>query len=278
MRKHGFIAVETKAARSFWVQQGGLLPGVFLLLLLLTPTVVLAFGASGCGAGECRDCHSLDAQEAFKLLPPGVDKVNSVTFSEVGGLWRVEGEAKGNPFSVYIDFSKQYIVAGNIIRIKDGANIGHKVEVEQIPMTGAITLGAVSAPVVLHVFTDVRCSHCKTLHQNLEVLVESTPEVKVQIHLLPIMMDRELAAALGCSNSTRMLRAAYDSQDSSSLMSKLAPCDITGVEEVEAFARKWQLNSTPSMVFPDGQVVRGSHPLEVIKEMLQPFIPQAQNP
>lgn len=278
MSKHGFAPLRMWVARKCRAQQARLITGGFLLLLLLAPTAVLAFGQGGCGAGECRDCHSLDAQEALKLLPPGADTINSVNFSEVGGLWRVEGTAQGKPFSVYIDFSKQYIIAGNIIRIKDGANMGHKVGVAEIPVASAITLGAASAPVVLHVFTDVRCSHCKTLHQDLEALVESTPEVQVQILLLPIMMDRELAAALGCSNSAQMLRAAYASGGNIDLMDKLAPCDSTGVKAVEAFARKWQLNSTPSMILPDGQVVRGARPLEVLKQMLQPFIAKAQRP
>ncbi|MDD2558109.1 MAG: DsbC family protein [Desulfuromonadaceae bacterium] len=274
MHSIGFTAIKMKVAHSLWIQQGRLVSGVFLLFLVCMPTVVLAFGEGGCGAGECRDCHSLDAQEALKLLPPGADKINSVNFSEVGGLWRVDGEAQGSPFSVYIDFSKKYIIAGNVIRIKDGANIDHRVDVEQIPTAGAITLGAASAPVVLHVFTDVRCSYCKILHQDLEKLVATTPEIKVQIHLLPIMMDKKLAAALGCSNSAQMLRAAYDSQGDTNLMEKLAPCDSTGVDAIETFARKWKLNSTPSMVLPDGQVVRGARPLETLKQMLQPFIPQ----
>lgn len=63
----------------------------FLLLgclVLALPGVVMAFGESGCGAGECRDCHSLTAEEAMKLLPPGADKVNAVDFSEVGPVAR----------------------------------------------------------------------------------------------------------------------------------------------------------------------------------------------
>ncbi len=264
----------TSIRSSYLIQHRRLVFGVFMLLLLV-PTVVMAFAEGGCGAGECRDCHSLDAQEALKLLPPGADKITSVDFSEVGGLWRVNGEAQGSPFSVYIDFSKQYIIAGNIIRIKDGANIGHKIDVAEIPTAGSITLGVDSAPVTLHVFTDVRCSHCKTLHLNLETLVADIPEVKVQVHLLPIMMDKKLAASLGCSNSAQMLRAAYDSHGNISLMDKLPPCDDTAVKAVEAFARKRQLNSTPSIILPDGQVVRGARPLEALKAMVQPFIPKA---
>jgi thiol:disulfide interchange protein DsbC len=249
--------------------------GALLLLCFLglsLPGEVMAFGESGCGAGECRDCHSLTAEEAMKILPPGADKINAVDFSEVGGLWRVEGEAQGKKFNIYIDFSKQYLIAGNVIRIKDGADVSHKVDVSEIPADGGITLGNTEAPVRLHVFSDVRCSHCETLHRNLETLVRENSKVQVVVHLLPLMMEKELAAALGCSDSAEMLRIAYSSQGKDSKLDDLAPCAHTDVDAVIDFARKWQLTSTPSIILPDGQVVRGSRPLERIKQMLEPFL------
>ncbi|MFO7831989.1 MAG: thioredoxin domain-containing protein [Desulfuromonadaceae bacterium] len=256
-----------------------LVPRALFGMLMLTffwgltlPGIVLAFGESGCGAGECRDCHSLNAEEAMKLLPPGADKVNDVDFSEVGGLWRVEGEAQGKKFNVYIDFSKQYLIAGNIIRIKDGTDVSHKVDVSEIPSAGGISLGNPEASVRLHVFSDVRCSHCETLHQNLETLTEQNSQVQVVVHLLPLMMDKELAAALGCSNSADMLHAAYASRGEGSQLDGLEPCAHTDVDAVIDFARKWQLNSTPAMILPDGQVVRGSRSLERLEQMLQPFL------
>jgi len=266
--------MQKKPAPGLVAGPGSVLHALLLLcfLGLALPGVVLAFGESGCGAGECRDCHSLSAEEAMKLLPPGADKINTVEFSEVGGLWRVEGEARGKTFNVYIDFSKQYMIAGNIIRIKDGADVSHKVNVSEIPEAGGIILGNPEAPVRLHVFSDVRCPHCKTLHQNLEALVERNSKVQVVVHLLPVMMDKELAAALGCSNSADMLRAAFDSQGEGRALDKLEPCAHADVEEVINFARKWQLNSTPSMILPDGQVVRGSHPLKKLEQMLKPFL------
>lgn len=246
---------------------------LFLCFLgLALPGVIFAFGESGCGAGECRDCHSLSAEEAMKLLPPGADKINAVDFSEVGGLWRVEGEAQGEKFNVYIDFSKQYIIAGNVIRIKDGADVSHKVDVNEIPTEGGIILGNPEAPVRIHVFSDVRCSHCETLHQSLETLVERNKQVQVVVYLLPVMMEKELAAALGCSKSADMLRAAYASRGEGDELNKLEPCTHTEVEAIIDFARKWQLRSTPTMILPDGQVIRGSHPLERIEQMLEPFL------
>lgn len=264
---------EQTATQLKWIP--GMISRIFMLLCfmgLALPGVVLAFGESGCGAGECRDCHSLSTEEALKLLPPGADKVNTVDFSEVGGLWRVEGEAKGKKFTLYIDFSKQFLIAGNVIRIKDGADLSHKVDVSKIPQAGSIVLGNSQAPVSVHVFSDVRCSHCKTLHTNLETLVGENRKVKVVVHLLPLMMDKELAAALGCSNSAQMLSVAYASGGNDSKLDVLEPCAQTDVDAVIDFARKWQINSTPSIILPDGQVVRGSRPLEDIQRMLKPFM------
>jgi protein-disulfide isomerase len=85
-------------------------------------------------------------------------------------------------------------------------------------------------------------------------------------------MDKELAAALGCSNSADMLQAAYASNGEGSALDKLEPCAHTDVDALIDFARKWQLSSTPTMILPDGQVVRGSRPLKKLEQMLEPFL------
>ena len=63
---------------------------VFALLLMTTP--VFSFGGSGdgCGAGDCRDCHSLDVKEAKSILGNGIDTVHKVEFAEMPGLFVVD--------------------------------------------------------------------------------------------------------------------------------------------------------------------------------------------
>ena len=62
------------------------------LLLLFAVPAAHAFTGEGCGSGVCTDCHSLTRDEAVKILGGGVDNVLSVGISPVGGLWEVAVE------------------------------------------------------------------------------------------------------------------------------------------------------------------------------------------
>ena len=92
-------------------------------LLLAGALPAGAFTADGCGAGSCASCHSLDQKEAAKILGELVDKVNKVEFAEIPGMWLVEVEKGPNKVPVYIDFSKKYLVSGNVIRLDDRENV-----------------------------------------------------------------------------------------------------------------------------------------------------------
>ncbi len=89
---------------------------VFAVSLLLAAGGAHAFEKGGCGGGACTDCHSLTKEEAGKILAGTVDKVLSVELSPVGGLWVVGIEKDGNKWPVYIDFSKKFLINGQVIR------------------------------------------------------------------------------------------------------------------------------------------------------------------
>src|SRR3990172_10684430 len=82
-----------------------------------------AFMKEGCQSGECRDCQRLTLEEAGKMLNGAVDNVLGVEESVVGGLWVVDIEKGGRRGPVYIDFSKQYLVSGQIIKLATRENI-----------------------------------------------------------------------------------------------------------------------------------------------------------
>lgn len=243
-------------------------PIAALLLILATPAVLLAFGDQGCGAGACTDCHSLTPEQAKALLPPGVDQIHRVVPAEVGGLWQIEGESQGQRFAVWVDFSGHYLIAGNIIRLKDGADISKRVELAELQALPAVRLGAAAAPVVVEVLTDVHCQHCRTLHQQMQQVVQQRPEVAFRIHLLPLMMTSAEAAALQQANSLEALERAYRQEEM-----ELPSADTAAVEALKDYARRWQLRGTPALVLPDGLVLSGARPAARLIEALQPFLP-----
>lgn len=243
---------------------------LWMVFFCLLPGLCFAFGGEGCGAGECRDCHSLTVEEAFSLLPPGLDKVNSVKFSEIGGLWEVEGQAQGKTFNLYIDFSKQYLVTGKMLRLRDGAEVSRTVAVAEIATDSSLLIGRADAPVKAFVFTDVQCGHCRRLHGEMQQVVELHPEFAFYVKLLPVMMSKELAADILCSGSVQVLNDAF-----AGLPVAKGQCDTTAVEETLAFAQKSAIGSTPTMVLPDGKVLMGARPAPALVQALSAYLPAA---
>jgi thiol:disulfide interchange protein DsbC len=240
---------------------------ILVLCFCLLPVSSFAFGGAGCGAGECSDCHSLTNDEAFKLLPPGADGVNSVEFSEVGGLWEVKGQAREQMFTVYIDYSKQYLIAGNILRISDGVDISRNVDVEELNPEGAFLVGDGNAPVQVYIFTDPKCGHCRKLHHELYKVVEQLPQVAFRVKLMALMTDIKTINSIVCSGSIQVLEDAMASKPVAELS-----CDSHVTAATMAFAKRWNIRSTPTLILPDGKVLSGGRPATALIEELTPYV------
>jgi len=246
---------------------------VFVLLLSSPTWAFMAEG--GCGAGQCRDCHSLDIPEATKLLEGGIDKVVKVEFAEMPGVWLVEVEKDGQRFPLYLDFSKEYLVAGNIIRLKDKRNITAeaqqedrpKLDVSQIPLDDALLLGDPMAETKVVVFTDPQCPYCKRLHGELHKVVKADPNIAFLIKLFPLKMHPEaygLAKTLVCKKDISLLDRVFAGEKPPQ-----AECeDAAAIDANLLLVKKLGINSTPTMVLPDGTIAPGAKPAEKLLELL----------
>lgn len=248
-----------------------------LLFSVLPATGALAMGGSqaGCGAGSCSDCHNLTVAEAKTLLKGGVDAVHSVDFAEMPGVWAVDVEKDKKRFPVYIDFSKSYVVAGNIIRLQDGKAIAGsrqpppkpaRIDVNRIPLGDALLLGRADAKTKVVVFTDPQCPWCKKLHAEIDEVVKQDPDIAFLIKLFPLRIHPEaytISKSIICLNSLDMLEA--------SLAGKPVPpplCDTPVVDQTLALARELGINSTPTLILPDGSVIPGSRKADELLRLL----------
>ena len=237
-------------------------PLFLLVIALLIARAGFAMSAEGCGAGACADCHSITKEETAKLLGGLVDRVNSVDFAEIPGLYVAEVEKGEQRLPVYIDFSKQFLVAGNVIRLNDKTNLtqqrsdrNSKVDVSRIPLADALLLGKATAKTKVIVFTDPECPFCKRLHEELKEVVRRDPTIAFLIKLFPLKMHPNaygISKSIVCSNSLELLEASFAGQPVPP-----ASCETQVVDRTRALAVELGITGTPTLVLPDGLVAPG---------------------
>lgn len=222
----------------------------------------LAFTADGCGTGTCASCHSLDKAEAGKILGGLVDKVNKVEFAEVPGMWLVEVEKGPSKMPVYIDFSKKYVLSGSVIRLADKGDISqeryarmNKVDASRIPVDDALLLGRGDAGIKVVVFTDPECPFCKKLHVELKEVIRRDPGIAFLIKMLPLKMHPnayDKAQSIVCARSLELLEASFAGKSLPP-----AACKTKVVDQTIALAPDLGIQSTPTLVLPNGLVLPG---------------------
>lgn len=249
---------------------------VLSISLLASPALTLAKDGVGCPSGKCDTCHSLTVQEAAALIK-GVDRVLAVEFSEVPGFWAVDAEKSGQKFPIYIDFSKSYVVAGNIIKIATGEDLTQKrinklnngkpltppqnalkkVDPAAIPHADSIVLGKTDAKTKIVVFTDPECPYCKKLHVELKEIVQADPSIAFYIKLMPLIKIHPnsygISKTIVCStNPLSLLEAGF-----SGVPVAQSTCATTKIDENLKLSASLGVTSTPTLILPDGTVLPG---------------------
>lgn len=257
---------------------------LFIFIFLISSSA-LAFQQAGCGAGDCQDCHALSKKEAATLLQGKVSEVVGVKRSQVPGLWDVEAVHKGRKVPLYIDFSKQYLISGNIVRLTSGENLTrqsfskmNRVEISRIPLGDAIIIGNPAAPRKIIVFDDPECTYCRKLHPEMVEVVANHDDIAFFIKMFPLAMHpaaydkaRTIICAKDEGSNDRALAFLADS-----LAGKALPapdCQSGLVDKNIALAKELYITSTPTLIMPDGRVLPGYKKADKIVAALKPRKP-----
>lgn len=135
---------------------------IFLSALLLAADcgTVLAYAKD---AQDCSKCHTLNLHEARKVvsgLIPDV-KIIDVQASPLNGLWEIAIESKGKKSIVYLDFSKNILISGNMFSVDKKANLTqegfykyNRIDTALVPYKNALVLGDKNAKHKIAVFDD----------------------------------------------------------------------------------------------------------------------------
>jgi thiol:disulfide interchange protein DsbC len=233
-----------------------------------------AMTGDGCASGACTDCHSLSREEAIRILGNNVDNGLSVEMSPVQGLWEVAVEKNGRRWPLYVDFSKNYVIAGQIVQASTKKNLTgsrmlsmNRVDVSQIPLEGSILMGKKDAKHRIVVFDDPDCTHCAKLHEIAKGLVARNPDVAFHIRPFPRNDDQrtyEKALSIVCAGTVQALEDGFAGRP-------LPPgtCDGKSLDETIRVAKRFHIRATPTMVFPDGRVISGAIGADAILKLLK---------
>lgn len=252
--------------------------------LLLFARGAPAFQKEGCGTADCRSCHTLNREQATGLLGGLVDNVLTVEESPVHGLWVVDIVKQGRKFPIYIDFSKEFLISGQVVRLKTKEDITGtrferlntvSVNPSEIPLDDALVVGNPSAKRKVIVFSDPDCHFCGKLHNEFKAVIEKDPDVAFHVKIYsrnnnPASVEK--AKAVICSRSLTMMEDAYAGK-------KIPPptCTTEVVEKTFRLAEKLGIRGTPAMVFPNGKVVGGYRAADALIQLLKEEKPTAKD-
>ncbi len=183
---------------------------------------------------------------------------------------------------LYIGFSKQYLISGNIVRLASGENLTrqnfinmNRVDTSMIPLDDAIIIGNPAASRMIIVFGDPECTYCSKLHPEMEQVTAKHADIAFFIKMFPLAMHPDaydkaktiICAKTGGSND----RASILLGDSLAGKSLPAPnCETDQVDKNIALAKELYISSTPTLIIPDGRVLPDYTKADKIIEAIQP--------
>jgi thiol:disulfide interchange protein DsbC len=237
------------------------------LLLVVGLILSLPFGAHAFapkkGDKDCIECHKLDRKDADalvkKLVPTGI--VTDVKSSPIKGVWQIEVDAGEKHGQLYLDFSKKFLVAGQIVPVESiGKQTPRKVDVSKITLTDAILVGSKDAAKKVIVFSDPDCPYCRELHKSLKQVIAKRKDIAFEIILVALPMHKESpkkVQAIQCAKSAEMLDDAFAGKP---VPEPAAGCTAEALTRDEELAKTLDFSATPTMVRDDGDVHSGTMP------------------
>lgn len=217
-------------------------------------------------AGKCSDCHVLGKEEASKLLKTDMFRaqVRDIRMSPVKGLWEVEVSQGDKVFVIFVDFSKKYLVEGRYTSLDElGASQPlKKVDAGKVPLENAIIIGNPKAEKKIIVFDDPDCPYCGKLHEEIKKIAAKRTDVAFYVKMYPLAMHPgayEKSKSIVCQKSLKLLDDAFAGK-------KLpkAECVTDEIDNNIKLAEGFGISGTPAMILPDGRLVPGYVPADVL--------------
>lgn len=198
---------------------------------------------------------------------PGA-QISSVTKTPYSGLFEVYLDGQ----LVYIDAKAQYVFAGDVIDLKNRANLTQArlnqlqaIKWDSLPLGNALKTVKGKGERKLVVFSDVDCPYCR----KFEAELEKVDNITVYTFLYPIEGLHPKAAQaskqIWCAPNRNKAWDDYISRGS--VPNNDGKC-ANPVDETIALGSKLKVSGTPTLFFTNGQRVPGMVPAAQLERLL----------
>lgn len=253
---------------------------IFFLLFITIANTTYAF--SKMEGGDCKSCHKITNEEATKILnqlDPNI-KVEKIGYSEVSGIFELfVKDNKSKMGVVYLDFSKKYLIIGNVIDIAAKKSLTEasmeeqrQIDVSKISTKDALILGNKNGKKKIYIFSDPECPYCYKLHQELEKLIAEDKQVVAYIILfgLDIHPNAQWKSESIICKSKESMEEAFKMLEMS-FQGKEIPkinCGKNYADSNKKQASSFGISGTPAIVLSNGKVITGYRPKDELKKLL----------
>jgi thiol:disulfide interchange protein DsbC len=253
-----------------------------MLSMCAAPAFGFGKGVEGC-SGDCIACHKItlnEVRDIFKNIDPGLT-VEDVAPSQARSLYQITLKKEGQMQIAYLDFSKNYLLAGQLFDIRNKRNLTSQsvedaatINPSDIPLEHALVAGNPKGKKVLYLFSDPECPYCAVLHKTIRELILEDPELKVYILLIPLDIH---PASLGktesivCAAKTdqkealALLERSYEKKDVPEL-----DCASGVGADLKKIGARLGIGVTPTLSFASGKLLRGARSKDEIRALLGP--------
>lgn len=198
---------------------------------------------------------------------PGA-QISSVTKTPYSGLFEVYLDGQ----LVYIDAKAQYVFAGDVIDLKNRANLTQArlnqlqaIKWDSLPLVNALKTVKGKGERKLVVFSDVDCPYCR----KFEAELEKVDNITVYTFLYPIegLHPKAVQASKQIWCAPNRNKAWDDYISRGSVPNNDGKC-ANPVDETIALGSKLKVSGTPTLFFANGQRVPGMVPAAQLERLL----------
>ncbi len=245
-----------------------------LLMMCLAANQVLAGPVAkkkGCDA-----ISKADVQDILKKLNVSSASVIHIKKTPLPSICEAAVERGGQPAIFYFDLAKTHLIFGNLVDMKNMANLTEqssteikdkkRLDTSKIPLDSALVLGDSKANKKVIIFTDPDCPYCNNLHKEIKQISNKRKDIVFYIKMYPMPFHKEAywkSKSIVCNKSMQLLEDCFDKKEIAK-----TECNTDEIDNNIKLAKSLGIDGTPAIILPDGRLRMGAMPAEELTKLI----------